>query len=102
MNFLKQPSKRISNPSITAEIKEAQTSFHERQASKPNFSSSKVITHTHTYHKLLMVKIHQRKCMFKADSMYSDRTRHTRHLTRDRCTGHKTSMYNHTTGKDQA
>lgn len=30
MNFLTQPSERISNPSTAAEIKKAQTSFHTR------------------------------------------------------------------------
>lgn len=89
MNFLNQPSKRISNPSITVETKEAQTSFHETVTGfniKFQFLHGNHI-YTYPYHKLLMVntkpvttlllKIQQYKHIFKADSMYYDTIRHT-------------------------
>lgn len=61
MNFLKQPSKRISNPFITAETKEAQTSFHETVTDfkvKFQFLHGNHI-YTYPYHKLLMVNTKQ-------------------------------------------
>lgn len=61
INFLKQPSKSISNPSITAETKEAQTSLHDTVTGfrvKFQFLHDNHI-HTYPYHTLLMVNTKQ-------------------------------------------